>query len=788
MSQLQEKVGPQVRHNLPVSLSEMIGREHEMDVLTELLQQDGVRLVTLTGPGGSGKTRLALETARRLLSRFPEGVFFVSLAPLQDPDLLPAAIAGVLQIPERGAEQLVETLKTALAASGPLLVLDNFEHLMDAAPVVSELLSAAPRLRVLVTSRESLRLRGERHFAVNPLTAPSASQIQQGLTPEQASGFPAVALFRQRARALRPSFELTGENSVAVAEICARLDGLPLAIELAAARLPLFGTPQALYNRLESGLRLLTSGARDMPARQKALRATMQWSYDLLTPDEQRLFRRLAVFVGGRTLDAIEKVCVADDTLDIDILDVLEALLDKSLLLREEGPDGEPRFVMLQTIHEFAREQLEASDELDEIYRLHSDYFLAMAEEAEQFLMGPEQTYWLERLEAEDQNFRQALQWFVHTLRLELAARLAVALSRFWYVRGHASEGRHRLQTILQAARSAIAPVLEAKLLRGAAILASVQGDHESAATYLDECLQIARQINDRDLLMRTLLSRGIISAETGENEEALTYLEQSLKIAEELNEPHTVGSTLNSLGAISAAESNYRAARAYYKRSLQVAEESGNTRLIAIVMGNLGEIEREHGDREQAQNHLERNLLSAVEIGDKGEIANAITRIALLSRESANHLKAARLMGAAGQLRVDIDATVPPVDAESYDEYHAYLRRVLGAETFEKAFIEGRAMSLQESISLALQEMPATDNRTRPPSTGLAVDHPAGLTPRELEVLGLVAQGMTDAEVADALVISPRTVNAHLTSVYGKLGVNSRTAASLLAVQNGWV
>ncbi len=493
------------RNNLPLQPTPLIGREKEVDQVCDLLRSDETRLLTLTGPGGTGKTRLALQAAADLLDDFPDGTFFVPLATLTEAELLLVAVAETLGVRETGEQPLFESLKEYLHDRRLLLLLDNFEQVLGAALTVTELLAGAHGLKVLATSRTSLRLYGEHVFPVPPLTLPD---LERPPPLERLTQYEAVGLFVERARALKPNFEVTNESAPAVAEICVRLDGLPLAIELAAARITML-PPRSMLQRLSSRLKLLTGGARDFPKRQRTLRATIEWSHALLDEGEQLLFGRLAVFSGGRTLEAIDAICDAEGDLPVEAFEGVSSLLDKSLLRQEEGPGGEPRFVMLETVHEFAREKLQGSGEAEQIKRAHAEYFLTLAEEAYPQLRGPDQLEWLERLEAEHDNMRAALTWASERNEAEVALRLGSALSWFWSVRGYYSEGRRWLEEAL-AIDGRGAPEVRAMALAGAGELASEQGDLDRAKGAYEEGLELleheGREARGAKLLLLGLL------------------------------------------------------------------------------------------------------------------------------------------------------------------------------------------------------------------------------------------------------------------------------------------
>jgi predicted ATPase/class 3 adenylate cyclase len=474
------------RNNLPLQPTPLVGREKEVSEVCDLLRGEATRLLTLTGPGGIGKTRVALQAAADLLEDFPDGDFFVPLATLTEAELFFSAVAETLGVKETAEQTLDESLKDYLGERRMLLVLDNFEQVLEAAPTVTELLTGASGMKVLATSRTPLRLYGEHVFPVPPLSMPD---LKSPPPLESLTQYEAVGLFVERARAVKPDFELTNESAPAVAEICVRLDGLPLAIELAAARIKML-PPKAMLQRLDSRLKLLTGGARDLPERQRTLRATIECSFALLDEGEQVLFARLAVFSGGRTLQAIETICDAEGDLSAEAFEGVSSLVAMSLIRQEEVPGGEPRFVMLETVHEFAREKLQESAEAEEIKRLHAQYFLTLAEEAYPELKGADQLEWLERLEAEQDNIRVAFSWALERKEVEVALRMGGSLSWFWWVRDYYSEGRRWLEEAL-AMDVRGSPEVRAMALAGAGGLAWQQGELDRAQEACEEGLEL---------------------------------------------------------------------------------------------------------------------------------------------------------------------------------------------------------------------------------------------------------------------------------------------------------
>ncbi|MFI5113974.1 MAG: tetratricopeptide repeat protein, partial [Terriglobales bacterium] len=728
--------------NLPVQRTGFVGRDKEVAAAKELLLRPDVRLVTVTGPGGIGKTRLAVQVASGLVEHFPGGVHFVPLSSLSDPGLIASVIVQTLGIREAGGQSPLEILKANLRDSlrAPmLLLLDNFEHLVQAAPTVAELLATGPTLKIMVTSRAALHVYGEHEFPVPPLAIPDSAAMPP---LEVLSQYPAVALFVQRAVAVKPDFELNRENAPAVTEICARLDGLPLAIELAAARVKVL-SPSSMRTRLTSRLQLLTGGARDMPQRQQTLRAAIDWSYDLLSAAEQKLFRRLSVFVGGCTLEGAEAVCDTKGDLDLDLLDGMASLVDKSLAQQVEPAKGESRFAMLETIREYALEKLEASGEEALTKRAHAAYCLVLAEEEAAEQSGAEGAEWLERFTFEHDNFRSALEWLTETGDAEWGLRLGAALFRFWEMREYLAEGRGWLGKLLKLAAAAAPTKARARALLAAGVLAGEQGDYASADVLTQESLDTARQLRDKQGAAVSLNALAVNARNRGDVPVARSLFEESLVLWRELGDQKAVARSLSNLANIVKLQGDNVRARSLYAECLSIFQGLGDRTGVAWSLNYQGDVARDHGDCAAARTLYEQALAIFRELGDRWGIAGTLADLGNLAREQGSYPTACslyresitifqeldhkrgiarllecfacsaaaqletgrslRLAGAAAALRQTIGAPLTPAEQAKLEASLHPARQALTNTVGVTAWLEGWALPLEKAIEEVL-------------------------------------------------------------------------------------
>jgi predicted ATPase/serine/threonine protein kinase len=736
--------------NLPVQRTGFVGREKEVAAAKELLLRPDVRLVTVTGPGGIGKTRLALQVASGLVERFPGGAHFVPLFPVSDPGLIASVILQTLGIREAGGQSPLEILKKNLQDSlrpPMLLVLDNFEHLVKAAPTVAELLALGPNLKILVTSRAALHVYGEHEFPVPPLGLPDSRSTP---SMEVLSRCPAVALFVQRAVAAKPDFELNQGNAAAVTEICARLDGLPLAIELAAARVKVL-SPSSMRTRLASRLQLLTGGARDLPQRQQTLRAAMDWSYDLLSAPEQKLFRRLSVFVGCN-LEGVEAVCDAKGDLDLDLLDGMASMVDKSLVQQVEQTKCESRFVMLETIREYALEKLQASGEEALTKRAHAAYCLVLAEEEATEKSGAEGTEWLERFGFEHDNFRAGLEWLTESGDAEWGLRLGAALFRFWEAREYLAEGRDSLGKLLRLASAAAPTKARERALFAAGVLAVGQGDYAPADALIRESLDIARQLRDRQGAAVSLNALAVIARDRGDVAVARSLLEESMVLWRELGDQKAVARSLSNLANIVKLQGDNARARVLYAECLSIFRELGDRTGVAWSTNYQGDVARDQGDSAAARTLYEQGLVIFRELDDRWGIAGTLADLGSLAREQGDYPRAhsmyresiklfqeldhkrgiarllecfacaaavqleakrsLRLAAAAAALRQNIGAPLTPAEQAKLEASLHPARQALADTVGAAAWLEGWALPIEKAIDEVLMPEAASPSR----------------------------------------------------------------------------
>lgn len=717
-------------NNLPRQVTSFVGREQELMEVKRFLET--TCLLTLTGSGGCGKTRLSLQVAADMLEEHPDGVWFVELAPLTDPALVPQTVAEALGLRETPGEPITRTLLSFLKERQMLLVLDNCEHVLQAsARLVDALLKSCAKLRVLVSSREALGIGGESAYRVTSLSVPS---LQETSTPQSVSDYAAVRLFIDRAVAAKSDFSVTSQNASALASVCRRLDGIPLAIELAAARVRSLSVEE-VNTRLNDCFRLLTGGSRTALPRQQTLRSLIDWSYDLLNAEEKTLLQQVAVFAGGWTLEAAEQLCGEE------ALDLMTSLVDKSLAVAEM--QGETtRYRLLETVRQYARDRLVESGESAEVRRRHQAYFAALAEAAAPQMRGPQQGVWLERLESEHDNLRAALEWSDP----EMILRIASALWQFWSVRGYVSEGREWLAGALAGAEVQAPTALRARALYVAGAMASSQGDYATARTCCEESLAIYRESGNTHDIAVLLHSLGINSSSQGDHTAARTLFAESLAIHREAEYKPGIANVLHSLGMIASREGDYAAARAFNEESLAIHRELGHARGIANVLHSLGIIASGEGDAAAARTWYAQSLTIYRELGHKRGIANLLHSLGMIaSREDdyaaaralyveslaihrelgnrrgiANSLeamaalaavqeqpeRAAQLWGAAEALRSEVGAPLPSSERTHFALLVEHARAELSEEMFTAAQARGRALTLEHSTALALKDI----------------------------------------------------------------------------------
>ena len=725
---------------MPVPLTPLLGRDHDVAAITSLLAAGSVRLLTLLGPGGVGKTRLAQHLAAELADQFRDGVAFVTLASLHDPALVLPSIAAVLQLREVAGQPLHAVVHDSLRTRQVLLVLDNFEHLMPAASDVAALLAACPELTLLVTSRAPLRIRREQGYAVQPLAVPPLAHLP---TVPDVAVSPSVQMFVDRARAAAPGFALTQSNAAAIAAICRRLNGLPLAIELAAARVRLLA-PTALLARLDRALPLLTRGARDVPERQQTMRGTIQWSYDLLDSQEQALFHRLSVFVGAWTLEAVE--ALEAQTLDgaDATLDLLSRLVEQSLVVADLAGD-ESRYWMLEPVREYAQEQLEAVGETDAVREWHARVFLRIAEQTAPKLWGHSDRTLLHRLAAEYDNLRAALHWSLSTpAGAEIGLRLAASLARFWYLNGDWSEGRSWLERALEQTPALPPAPARATALHGAGRLAHAQTAYAQATTRYEASLQLYRELGDQEGMVRALYDSGslaqaqgdyaravalgeeclrlyraqgntwgtahalyqlgVVALEQGDYGQAVQLGEESLPLFRRVGTKGGIACALNVIGLAVQARGDWERAAALHEEALALCRETSNKDGMAWSLRNLGAALQQGGDMRRAAASYAESLVLRRALGDMEGVARGLEGLAGVAVGQGRPDRAARLLGAAHTLRETSNAPLPSTDRAVYEQTAAAARAALGSTAFSAAWAEGKALPVEQTATYALE------------------------------------------------------------------------------------
>jgi predicted ATPase/DNA-binding SARP family transcriptional activator/DNA-binding CsgD family transcriptional regulator len=768
----QTAVGGVGKHNLPAQRTGFVGREREMLELKRALAM--TQLLTLTGTGGLGKTRLALEVASDLVGAYPDGVWMVELASLSDGKLVPQAVADSLGLEEWPGQSLADTLVDDLRKKQLLLVLDNCEHLSEASAQLADvLLSSCPHLRVVATSREALRVEGEFVWRVEPLSVPDATRdgnrdAHRAPSIGELERYDAVRLFVERAGRYSPQFELGPKNAGAVAQICRELEGMPLAIELVAARMDVLA-PEQIAERLDRALGLLRSGSRAANPRHQTLRATLSWSYEFLGAPERSLFGRLSVFAGGFSLQAAEAVGEGEGIGRSEVLESLLVLMDKSLVVARPTGDGGARYRLLEPVRQYARERLEESGEADPFRHRHAEFFLMLAEEAELDLKGPRQGEWLEQLEAERDNLRAALSWSLER-EPETALRLAVALARFWEIRSYYSEGSAWLEAVLRKSERADAAA-RAKALTEAGTFAWHRGAFEKAIMFHGEALTLYRELGDEHGVAFALMCLGAQELEQGDLERAALLFEEALSLSRIIGNKRVSAMGLGNLGQVERYRGNHSRAIALNVEALSLFEDLEDTLMITEMSSVMGRDTAYHGAYEAALEFIEKGLPMAQDLRNGYCLAHCLEGLAAMATAKTYGVRAARLWGAADALREAVHAPHPPMDRQVHERNVAVARAKTDETLWEAAWAEGKAMTLKEAAEYALSE--EVVQAPEKPLKGGRTSRP--LTRREREVATLVAQGLSTRQIAQQLVLSERTVDKHVANLLKKLNLRSR-------------
>jgi predicted ATPase/DNA-binding NarL/FixJ family response regulator len=774
--------------NLPVPLSSFVGREHQKAELIQLLSSSAVRLLTLTGAAGCGKTRLALEVATELLPGFQGRVWWTDLTTLADPVLVPQVVASALAVHEQPSQTSLATLVDHLQPAPSLLVLDNCEHLLAAcAEVAHALLSACPDLKVLATSREALAISDETTWPVLPLSLPASDQLS--VSAEKLLESEAVRLFAERARAALSTFALTKQNGASVAQVCRRVDGIPLAIELAAARMKVLTTAQ-IAERLDHALGLLTRNDPVAAHRHATLRAALDWSHDLLSAQEQALLRRVSIFSGGFALEAAEAICAGAPLESDQILDVLSDLVDHSLIVVESPAGGIRRFRLLQIVHQYADEKLKAAGEFVGLRDRHLDWCLKLAEQARPELSGPRQATWMARLEQERGNLRAALGWsLAGPDRIEAGMQVASALVQFWQLRGDFSEGLAWLDRLVT--RSAAAPLpLQANLLEGKGFLTFHGSALDEAQSIIVSAKALYEKAGDLSGVGRQLHLLAHLALGRGDIAQALDFASQGLEIHRAAGDKWWTAACLFALGDGAFLQGDVASAAECYQESLALCQELGHAFAIARRLIRLGQVASVQSHFTRAHTHLVEGLALARQVGDNWGVTMALAGLGGLAVAQRQPERAARLLGATQARLHEFGAHFWPLDRFEFDRLVETLPTMLAPEAVKTHSDEGRAQSPEQALAYALETPEVEEQAPWMAQTGSSKPL-AGLTQREAEILSLIAAGESNRAIAGELVLSVRTVERHTANIYQKLGVTgpaARTAAANFAFHHGLV
>ena len=767
-------------HGIPATPTSLIGREEDVAAAKQRLLADRVRLLTFVGPPGIGKTRLALDVATRIAAEFPDGVFFVDLAPLTDARLVMQAIARVFGLSDTTHERATSRIMRYLETRRALVILDNLEQVIDAAGDISGLLGACGELQIMATSREPLRLKWEHQFLVMPLGLPDLARHRSAETIARS---PAVRLFVERARAIAQDFALTNDSARAVAEICVKLDGIPLAIELAAARVNVL-PPHDILERLHHRLTLLTTGPRDAPARHQTLRDAIAWGYDLLPPAEQILFRRLAVFEGGSSLEAIRSVCNGEGDFGADVLDRVTSLVDRHLVRKLAEGGEEPRFGMLESLREFGLEQLQARQELSDIRRVHAGFFLGLAERAEPGLAAHLQV-WLDRLEPDRSNLRAAVEWFLANGEAKKALRLAGSASRVWGSQGYFTEIRELLERTLNA--DGTEPSMARwKVLRAAAQWAYMQGDLRSGAPLAAESLQLARALGENEAIAYSLLTSGWIAERDGNPNGAIAHLEEALGLSRTLANKTLLCMTMCALASPVRFRGDLQRAGVLLHEALPLARSLNDPSQTSAALCQLGTMALDEGRHAQAESFLTEALTYARHGNFQFIITWVTEELASVAHAESDLVRTAMLLGAAANFRETLGMVEVGPRRAYLEQTLAAARTALGEGAFGRAWAEGQAMSPNQAIDYALQPADRRAGPSEPPKAPAVARPSSILSGREQEVATLVAQGHTNRAIGATLGITEKTVGAHVQNIMNKLGFHSRSQIAAWTATRG--